>query len=81
MSLSGTNLTGPSLSWRRICALGNDLLNEGRPKKERKFHMKLLKKESQESAAAPNRAAEKMPRFQIVKLEERIAPKGGHHKK
>ncbi len=41
--------------------------------------MKLRKKES-DGAPRPNQAAEKKVRFQIVKLEERIAPKGPHKK-
>jgi len=36
--------------------------------------MKLLKKESKKPAATRDAAAERKPRFQIVRLEERIAP-------
>ena len=36
--------------------------------------MKLFKKESKETSATSDAAAERRPRFQIVKLEERIAP-------
>jgi hypothetical protein len=36
--------------------------------------MKPLKKELREKNASPNPAAERKPRFQIMKLEERIAP-------
>jgi hypothetical protein len=36
--------------------------------------MKQRKTESREKATGPGQAPEKKPRFQIVKLEERIAP-------
>jgi len=36
--------------------------------------MKLFKNESKKTTATPDGAAERKPRFQIVKLEERIAP-------
>jgi hypothetical protein len=36
--------------------------------------MKQFKRESKEKATNPNQSPERKPRFQIVKLEERIAP-------
>ncbi len=36
--------------------------------------MKLTKRESKEATVGRQPASEKQPRFQIVKLEERIAP-------
>jgi hypothetical protein len=59
-----------------LTKLGRSFLEQG------EFHMEPKRNESARPESKPERKRKEKSRFQIVKLEERIAPKiggGGHH--